>query len=264
MSTNLSSLLLNLTATAIIAAVVYILSFLYPAMSAELRAMVSCLTAIAGVLGWHYLIRRRFVIRGLRWVGRQISRVYLRILWHLVVRPAKDHLSLMTTPQQPTDLWRYDFYDNFIDGQQQRHAGSDIELHPEAVCNGKRKRAIFEHPPDDYKRSTIVTYPVAPPPGTSLLLLTGFVGIETFRPTPNGDQRSGRSSDNHVKFQITIDNQVKFKQRKRVSDWERFSILFVADGGNVSVRFGTNNLGENAYNWAVWGEPELIEVLRLA
>jgi hypothetical protein len=160
-------------------------------------------------------------------------------------------------------LWRYDFYDDFVHGQQQRHPGSGIELHPEAVCNGERKKAIFAHPPDDFKRSTIITYPVTPPSRASLFLLTGFVGIETFRPTPDGPQPTSRSADNHVKFQIVVDDQVKLKQRKQASDWERFCILFVGGGNDLSVRFVTNNLGENACNWAVWGEPELIELLRL-
>jgi len=57
---NVSSLLLNLAATAIIAIIVYILSLLYPAMRSELRAVVSCIIAIAAVAAWQYVIRRRF------------------------------------------------------------------------------------------------------------------------------------------------------------------------------------------------------------
>jgi hypothetical protein len=204
-----------------------------------------------------------FIRRGVHWVARRIKKVYLCMLWHLVVRPAKDHFNLVMSPRQATDVWRYDFYDNFPQGRQQRHPGSDIDLHPEAVCNGERKKAIFEHPPDDYKRSTIITYAVAPPSRASLLLLTGFVGIETFRPTPNGPQPSGRSSGNDVRFQIVIDDQVKFRRRKSASDWERFVVLFVTAGDDLRIGFATNNLGDSAYNWAVWGEPELIELFRL-
>lgn len=127
-------------------------------------------------------------------------------------------------------------FDNFVHGQQQGHPSSDIELHPEAVCNAESEKAMFEHPPNDYKRSTIITYPVPAPSHASLLLLTGFVGIETFRPTPEGRQPSGRSQDNHVEFQIVVDGQVKFRQRKETSDWERLCILFVAGAHDVSDR----------------------------
>jgi len=225
---------------------------------------------LPGLLGTVALIAlaalRRFwrlIPRGFGWARQQIKCVYLWVLWHLVVRPAKDHLNVMTSLEQATDLWRYNFYDNFAHAQQQRHTGSDIEPHAEANCDGEIKRAIFEHPPDDHKRATVVTYSIAPPSGVSLFELTGFVGIETFRPTPSGPQPTGRSPDNHVHFEIMVDGHVQFKRRKEISQWEKFSILLVARGGNLSIRFVTNNLGQNACNWAVWGEPQLIEVLRL-
>jgi hypothetical protein len=103
--------------------------------------------------------------------------------------------------------------------------------------------------PDDYQSSTILTYSIAPPSGLSLVEVRGFVGIETSRPTSDGLQPGRRHPDNHVEFELTIDHQVRFKRRK---------------DDDLSIRFGTNNLGENAYNWAVWGEAELIEVLPLA
>jgi len=58
MSSNLSSLMLNLAATAIIAVIVYILSLLYPGMRAEPRAAVSSIIAVALVLSWRYVLAR--------------------------------------------------------------------------------------------------------------------------------------------------------------------------------------------------------------
>lgn len=53
----------------------------------------------------------RFIVRALGWVSQQIKRFYLRMLWHLVIRPAKDHLNVMVSPgtgrvqvEQATDL----------------------------------------------------------------------------------------------------------------------------------------------------------------
>lgn len=166
-------------------------------------------------------------------------------------------------PVEVTDLWRYSFYDNFVDAQQLRHQGSDIDLHPKAICEGETMRAIFEHPPGDPGECTTLTYPTTPPSDLSLIELSGYVGIETHRPVPDGLQTTGRDPDNHVQFEITIDDQVRFKRRKETSQWEKFSILFVARGDNLSICLSTNSLGNNVYNWAVWGEPELIELLRL-
>jgi hypothetical protein len=160
-------------------------------------------------------------------------------------------------------LWRYDFCDNLPAAKPLRHTGSDIDLHAEAICDGETKKAIFEHPPDDAAQSTTLTYTITLPSDLSLMALTGFIGIETYRPTQAGPQPSGRSPDNHVQFEIAIEDQVQLVRRKQTSKWENFSIVFVARRHDVTIRFVTNNLGENAYNWAVWGEPQLIEVVRL-
>lgn len=61
MPSSVSSILLNLVATAIIAMVVYALSLLYPAMPVELRALLSSLTAIVLMLAWHFAIARAYI-----------------------------------------------------------------------------------------------------------------------------------------------------------------------------------------------------------
>jgi len=158
-----------------------------------------------------------------------------------------------------TDLWRYDFIDHFAEAHQRRYQGSDIEMHDSAICDNETMRAIFEHPPDQADLVTTLTYDVMIPSGLSLIELTGFIGIEELRPTPEGLVRSTRTLENAVQFKILIHDQVRFEKRKETSQWERFSIL-LHGRDEISVCFVTNNLGENACNWAVWGEPQLIEV----
>ncbi|HUW12145.1 MAG TPA: SUMF1/EgtB/PvdO family nonheme iron enzyme [Anaerolineae bacterium] len=51
------------------------------------------LIALAAVLSF-----RRVIARGLGWARDQGKRVYLRVLWDLVVRPARDHLSVVVAP----------------------------------------------------------------------------------------------------------------------------------------------------------------------
>lgn len=159
-----------------------------------------------------------------------------------------------------TDLWRYDFIDHFAEAHERRHKGSDIDIHDSAMCDHQTMRAIFEHPPDQADRSTTLTYGVMIPSRLSLIELTGFIGIEEKRPTPEGLVRSRRTLDNAVLFKILINDQVRFEKRKETSQWERFSIFLAGRDDKFSVCFVTNNLGENAFNWAVWGEPQLIEV----
>lgn len=161
-----------------------------------------------------------------------------------------------------TDLWRYDFIDHFAEANQRRHQGSDIEIHDSAICDNQTMRAIFEHPPDRADKITTLTYGVMIPSRLSLVELTGFIGIEEARPTPEGLVRSKRTLENAVQFKILIDDKEVFQKCKETSQWERFSILVHGRDDTLSVSFVTNNLGENAFNWAVWGEPQLIEVTR--
>jgi len=55
----------------------------------------SALIALAAAL-WF----RRAIVRGLGWAREQGKRIYLQMLWHLVVRPAKDYLNLMVAPER--------------------------------------------------------------------------------------------------------------------------------------------------------------------
>lgn len=161
-----------------------------------------------------------------------------------------------------TDLWRYDFINHLAEADQRRHQGSDIEIHDSAICDNETMRAIFEHPPDEADKFTTLTYGVMIPSRLSLIELTAFIGIEEARPTPEGLVRSKRTLENAVQFKILIDDKEVFQKRKETSQWERFSILLHSRDDRLNVSFVTNNLGENAFNWAVWGEPQLTEVTR--
>jgi len=74
MSSSVSSILLNLVATAIIAMVVYALSLVYPAMPIELRALLSSLTAIVLMLAWHFAIAKVYM-RLKPWIVETSARI---------------------------------------------------------------------------------------------------------------------------------------------------------------------------------------------
>lgn len=86
----------------------------------------SALIALVAVLRF-----RRVIARALGWVSQHIKRFHLWVLWHLVVRPAKDHLNVMVSPgtgrvqvEQLTDL---------RDGRKLEEAES-IELSGARMC----------------------------------------------------------------------------------------------------------------------------------
>ena len=124
MSANTSNLFWNLVAMVIPAALAYLVSFLRPDIRYEGRLLFSTLAAVLGVVVWNFVFARRsgrlrtWLTRAgaqlLRAPGRALQQgkcIYLRILWHLVVRPARDHLNLTVAPgtgtlqrEESTDL----------------------------------------------------------------------------------------------------------------------------------------------------------------
>jgi len=72
---------------------------------AGLLGAVALIALVALVQFW------RPITRGFRWVSHRAKGIYLRMLWQLVVRPARDHLGLMVlpdaggVPQKPTGVY---------------------------------------------------------------------------------------------------------------------------------------------------------------
>ena len=69
MSSNVVNILLNIIAAVILAALAYVLSFLFPDMHNDLRMLISGLAAIVVLVIWHYVISPRFK-RFTGWLGR--------------------------------------------------------------------------------------------------------------------------------------------------------------------------------------------------
>jgi len=171
------------------------------------------------------------------------------------VEAIRDEVESITFP--------YDFVDHFAEGRQRGHSGSHIEPHLTATCGRETKRAIFEHPPQEADKFSTLKYDLVLPPDAVAVELVGFVGIETERPEREGRTQAGRRPDNPVQFEILIDGEVQFKVQKQSSEWEPFAVPIRGDGPNYrehSICFRTNCLGDPSWNWAVWGEPQLVEM----
>lgn len=153
----------------------------------------------------------------------------------------------------------YDFIEHFTEAQQGTYSGSVVRLHRNARCGEDSKRSIFEHPPDDSGKFSTLTYNLAVPSGTHPLELRGFIGIQTEVSEPGGARMSERTPDNGVQFDIFVNGRLEFREQKYTSQWEEFSIG-VPRRESLSICFRTNCLGNPYWNWAVWGEPKLVEM----
>lgn len=123
-----------------------------------------------------------------------------------------------------------------------------------ATCGGVPMRAIWAHPP--VHGDTVIRYRVKTSPGTRYLLLFN-IGIR---------DGARMSPGNQVEFTVRVDGGEVFRERISATQWQsrlpRPGRPFVASGELMTIELVTNALGNNAYNWAVWGEPILVEALR--
>jgi len=182
--------------------------------------------------------------------------------------------SQIITPREPTPSsvgslsllrgpWRYDFIDRFTEATPALHPGSDIKIMPHAVSEGVARRAIFEHPPEDQRFYTELTYNVAPPQGTGPLELRGHVGILSELADTTPPRPSHRGTANAVRFELMVNQEVSFNLDKDTSEWEPFSIG-LPESQRLAICFRTNCLGDPQCNWAAWAEPELTAAMARA
>jgi formylglycine-generating enzyme required for sulfatase activity len=73
----------------------------YPTVVQRWRqpVLIGALALVALVAGLRF---RPVVPRGFAWARNRCKRIYLWLLWHLVIRPARDHLNLMIAPEPGT------------------------------------------------------------------------------------------------------------------------------------------------------------------
>ena len=65
--------------------------------------------------------------------------------------------------------------------------------------------------------------------------------------------------DNLCAFRIYVNGMRIWSTTKQSNDWERFFIDLPTLGGQeMIIQLMTDGLGDNQWNWAVWGEPLLV------
>jgi len=147
-------------------------------------------------------------------------------------------------------LWQYDFVEAFPAARKVATRIPDLmEIKVGmASCGMVQQMAIWEHPP--VTGSAVCEYTVQIPPDLNALKLRFAVGIR------DGALMEG---DNVCAFRIIVNGVRLWSTTKQTNPWERFLLdLPSLAGQEMVVQFMTDGLGDNRWNWAVWGEPLLL------
>jgi len=139
--------------------------------------------------------------------------------------------------------WSFDFLEHFAEATR---AGMEIKV-AEAICAGETRRALWEHPP--MSGSARVDYLVAVPEGVRLARLRFAIGIRDGSELP---------ADRFVAFRVIVNGWKLWSTLKSSRAWEEFDVRMPHLSSDVArIEFVTDGLGDNRWNWAVWGEPRL-------
>jgi hypothetical protein len=147
-------------------------------------------------------------------------------------------------------VWHFDFVEKFEQaeiGAQRDRAGMEVKA-DEATCGGVTKRALWEHPP--LTGAGILSYAVPIPPYLRALKLRFFIGIRDGSQLPN---------DRYVAFRVVVNGWKLWSAVKNEHNWDEYAVAMPELASDVlRIEFQTDGLGDHRWNWAVWGEPQLI------
>jgi hypothetical protein len=146
--------------------------------------------------------------------------------------------------------WQFDFLEGFPAARVVSTRSPElmeVKVEP-ATCGMVQQPALWEHPP--VAGAAVVEYTVEVPAELDSLRMRFAVGIR------DGALMEG---DNQCAFRILVNGARLWHSMKQSTVWERFVIdLPSLSGQKVVVQFITDALGNNRWNWAVWGEPQLL------
>lgn len=146
--------------------------------------------------------------------------------------------------------WQYDFVEAFPSAR--RAATRTAELMEIKVglasCGMVQQMALWEHPP--VSGAAVCEYTVQIPNDLNALKLRFALGIR------DGALMEG---ENMCAFRIHVNGIRIWSTTKQRNQWERYLIdLPSLMGQEMVLQFITDGLGDNRWNWAVWGEPILL------
>lgn len=165
-------------------------------------------------------------------------------MWHSLLDD-----EIATDPDQAL-LWQYDFVEAFPAARKVATRTPEmLEIKTGiASCGMVQQMALWEHPP--VTGSAVCEYTVAVPPDLNAVKLRFAVGIR------DGALMEG---DNMCAFRVFVNGVRLWSITKQTNAWERYMLdLPSLSGQDMVIQFMTDGLGDNRWNWAVWGEPLLL------
>lgn len=122
----------------------------------------------------------------------------------------------------------------------------------QAVCGGAARSALWEHPP--VSGSAVIDYLVPVPPGLRGIRLRFSIGIRDGAELPK---------DRFIAFRVLVNGWKLWSRVKNTHPWEEFDVELPQLSSDVArIEFITDGLGDNRWNWAVWGQPKLEAINR--
>ena len=153
-------------------------------------------------------------------------------------------------PPDQALLWQFDFIEAFPAARKVATRSPELmEIKVGMASVGNvQQLAIWEHPP--VNGNAVCEFTVRVPPELNSLKLRCAIGIR------DGALMEG---DNLCAFRIFVNGMRIWSTTKQTNRWERCVIdLPTLAGQEMVVQFITDGLGDNRWNWAVWGEPVLL------
>lgn len=151
---------------------------------------------------------------------------------------------------QPQVIWRFDMVEQFANARQastQAPAGMEIKMGT-ASSGGDLRPAIWEHPP--VTGAAVIEYQFTVPIAVERLRFRGSVGV-----------RDGAliTDNNPVAFRLYVNGRKLWSTLKSSCRWDAVEIALPSLAGReVTVQLVTDGLGDARWNWAVWGEPQVV------
>ena len=147
-------------------------------------------------------------------------------------------------------VWQFDFLEGFPAARQASTRAPDMmEIQvAAATCGMVQQAALWEHPP--VTGSAVCEYTLQIPAQVDTLKMRFAVGIR------DGALMEG---DNLCAFRVYVNGMRIWSATSQETSWQRHIIdLPSLSGQEVVIQFVTDSLGDNRWNWAVWGEPLLM------
>lgn len=171
-------------------------------------------------------------------------------LSEMSLEEARTFIEFLKRKESPgAAAWSFDFLESFRDATvsaSRDPTGMEIKI-DEAACGGTRQLALWEHPPAS--GSAVVGYLVPVPTGLRGVKLRFSIGIRDGAELP---------PDRFVAFRVLVNGWKLWSMVKHSHEWEEHEIEMPQLGSDVArIEFVTDGLGDNRWNWAVWGAPRL-------